>query len=185
MTDRRRLARSIEVEDEILMSRYADGDLEAFDELFRRYEPRAFGYFLKRTGSRERAEDLYQDLFLRIHRARDSYDPTRPFSPWFFQIAHRLVLDDVRRTFRAHEVSLSPDERSEACDTEFEVADRNELEHVLAALKPTERYVLMSSKLEGAEYWELAERLGKSTDAVKKIGSRAMQRLRTASAGAR
>ena len=46
------------VPDELLMARYADGDGRAFDELFRRYEPRAYSYFVKRTGSPERAEDL-------------------------------------------------------------------------------------------------------------------------------
>ena len=64
------------------MERYVDGDSTAFDELFRRYEPRAFSYFLRRTGSPDRAQDLYQDLFLRIHRARDTYDSRRSFAPW-------------------------------------------------------------------------------------------------------
>lgn len=47
---------------------------------------------LKRTSSPQRAEDLYQELFLRIHRARDQFDSSRAFTPWFFQIAHRLLI---------------------------------------------------------------------------------------------
>ena len=169
-----------EVRDEGLMARYADGDSEAFEELFRRYEPRAFAFFVKRTGSRERAEDLYQELFLRIHRARDVYDPARPFSPWFYQIAHRLLVDDIRRAFRNREVSLEArDLPPDVSDVEREFADRNELSHLLAGLRPRERYVLVSSKLEGAEYSELAERVGRSTEAVKKVASRAMQRIRS------
>jgi len=77
--------------DETLMARYADGDARAFGELFRRYEPRAYASFLKRTASPERAQDLYQELFLRIHRARDRYDAERPFAPWLFQIAQSTV----------------------------------------------------------------------------------------------
>ena len=80
--------------DEVLMRRYARGDFSAFDELFRRFEPRAFAYFLKRTRSRERAQDLYQELFLRLHRNRHGYDPDRAFAPWFFQIA-RLRLEET------------------------------------------------------------------------------------------
>jgi RNA polymerase sigma-70 factor, ECF subfamily len=172
-----------EVGDESLMARYADGDSEAFEELFRRYEPCAYAFFVKRTGSRERAEDLYQELFLRIHRARDAYDPARPFSPWFYQIAHRLLVDDIRRAFRNREVPLDArDLRSGSSDVERELADRDELRHALAGLSPGERYVLVSAKVGGEEYSEVAERVGKSTDAVKKVASRAMQRIRSSQA---
>jgi len=170
-----------EVPDERLMARYADGDVEAFDELFHRYEQRAYAFFVKRTGSPERAQDLYQELFLRIHRARNAYDPARLFSPWFFQISHRLLVDDIRRAFRRREVPLEAhDLRSEASNIERTLADRDELGQVLDGLTPEERYVLVSSKIDGLEYSELAARIGKSVAAVKKMASRAMQRLRSA-----
>lgn len=168
-----------DVPDETLMARYADGDGEAFEELFRRYEPRAYAFFVRRTGSPERAQDLYQELFLRIHRARDRYDSSRPFTPWFFQIANRLLVDDLRRAFRSHEVSLedrephSPREGSEAV-----VANREHVAQLLDGLSPEERYVVLSAKVEGIGYPELAEHLGKSVDAVKKMASRTLQRLR-------
>jgi RNA polymerase sigma-70 factor (ECF subfamily) len=163
------------------MRQYADGDGDAFDELFRRYESRAFSYFVKRTGSRERAEDLYQELFLRIHRGRDSYDPTRSFTPWFFQIAHRLLVDDQRRAYRSHEVPIGDREtRSKRASSGDEVADREQLGRILEGLSPAERYVLVSSKGEGIGYPELAAQLGKSVDAIKKMASRAMQRVRAA-----
>jgi len=177
----RRRAALQEVPDEALMRRYSDGDTEAFDELFRRYEPRAFAFFIKRTHSRERAQDLYQELFLRIHRARDSYDPARAFAPWFFQIAHRLLVDDQRRGFRSHEVPIGDREicldRASARD---EVADREQLGQILDGLSPEECYILVSAKIEGTGYPELAAHLDKSVDAVKKMASRAMQRLRAA-----
>jgi RNA polymerase sigma-70 factor (ECF subfamily) len=161
------------------MARYADGDGEAFDELFRRYEPRAYGFFVRRTGSRERAQDLYQELFLRIHRARDRYDPTRPFTPWFFQIANRLLVDDHRRAFRNHEVPLEDREARSAHEgSEAVVANREQLAQLLDGLSPDERYVVLSAKIEGIGYPELAEHLDKSVDAVKKTASRALQRLR-------
>ena len=179
MSKTRRGAPGQEVPDAVLMGRYADGDAEAFDELFRRYEPRAYAFFVKRTGSPERAEDLYQELFLRIHRARDSYDPTRPFTPWFFQIAHRLLVDDQRRAFRSHDVPI--DDREVPVDgpgSQDQVADREQLGQLFQSLSREERYVLVASKCEGVGYAELAEHLGKSVDAVKKMASRAMQRLR-------
>jgi RNA polymerase sigma-70 factor (ECF subfamily) len=169
------------VPDELLMARYADGDARAFDELFRRYEPRAYAFFLKRTGSPQRAEDLYQGLFLRIHRARDRYDPARPFAPWFFRIARRLVVDDVRRAFRAHEVPLHDrDPQAEVRGSEDRLASRERVDRLLARLSPEERYVLVTAKVGGVGYPDLAEDLGRSAAAVRKMASRAMQRLRAA-----
>ncbi len=165
------------------MARYAAGDPDAFDELFRRYEPRAYGFFLKRTGSPQRAEDLYQELFLRIHQARDRYDPARPFTPWFFRIANRLLIDDRRRAFRSQEVPIGDRElRTARPGSEELVADRDQVDQLLHTLSPDERYLVLSAKVEGIGYPELAEHLGKSVDAVKKRTSRAIQRLRSAAA---
>jgi len=165
--------------DEELMARYAAGDGEAFAALFGRFEPRAYRYFLKRTGSAARAEDLYQELFLRLHRARDRYDPVRPFTPWFFQIAHRLLVDDYRRAFRNHEVGLGKlDPCSGRPGAESRLADSEEVAGLLGQLSHDERYVLVAAKVEGVAYAEIGERLGKSAGAVRKMASRAMRRLR-------
>ena len=181
MPTTRRPATLREVPDEILMQDYAGGDAGAFEELFRRFETRAYSYFIKRTHSPERAQDLYQELFLRIHRARDSYDPARAFTPWFFQIAHRLWVDDQRRAYRAHEVAIGDHEPgAPGTGSADEVADREQLGQMLDSLSADERYVLVSAKVEGIAYSELAVRLGKSADAVKKMASRALQRLRAA-----
>jgi RNA polymerase sigma-70 factor (ECF subfamily) len=176
----RRRSASREIPDEALMARYADGEADAFDELFRRYEPRAYAYFFRRTGSRERAQDLYQELFLRIHRARDRYDAERPFAPWLFQIAHRLLVDDARRAHRSHEVPLAREPRAEAADGEGRLRQRELLGEALAGLSREERHILVSTKLEGVAYAELAAQLGKSAAAVRKVASRALQRLRAA-----
>jgi RNA polymerase sigma-70 factor (ECF subfamily) len=162
------------------MARYAAGDGDAFDELFRRYEPRVFSFFLKRTGSAYRAQDLYQELFLRIHRSRDRYDERRPFAPWLFQIAHRLLIDDLRRAHRSHEVPIGEREvAAEAADAERSCGEREILGQALAALSREERCVLVS-KAEGVSYPELAATLGKSVEAIRKLASRATQRLRSA-----
>jgi RNA polymerase sigma-70 factor (ECF subfamily) len=167
------------------MARYADGDVEGFDELFRRYEARIHAFFFRRTGSVERARDLYQELFLRIHRARDDYDRSRPFAPWLFQIAHRLLVDDQRRAYRSREVPMHErDPYFSPPRSEELVAGREQLGQVLAGLSADERFVVVSSKLDGVGYSELAAQLGKSVDAVKKMASRATQRLRAATAHA-
>ena len=184
MSNRRQRARRDD-SDECLMARYASGDAEAFDQLFRRYEPRAYAFFLKRTSSPQRAEDLYQELFLRIHRARNEFDSSRAFTPWFFQIAHRLLIDDQRRAFRAREVAANDFDAASALPTaESVAADREEVELLLDTLSPEERYVVVAAKMGGIGYPELADHLGKSVDAVKKMASRALQRIRSEASAA-
>jgi RNA polymerase sigma-70 factor (ECF subfamily) len=169
-----------EVPDEALMARYADGDPEAFEQLFRRYESRVYAFFVRRTGSPERAQDLYQELFLRIHRARDRFDAERLFAPWLFRIAHRLLVDDGRLAHRSHEVPLEEREpRAECASSEESLGVRELLGRALSTLSREEQHILVSSKLEGVGYPELAAQLGKSPEAVRKLASRALQRLHT------
>jgi RNA polymerase sigma-70 factor (ECF subfamily) len=176
-----RAARAVELSDETLMDLYARGDGAAFDELFARYEQRAYAFFLQRTRSEDRAADLYQELFLRLHCARESYDPGRPFAPWFFEIARHLLVDAWRRSRRCAEDPLL-DEAAyagpAALGPEHRFAAAEQAHAVLAQLSGVERYVLVSAKVHGREYSELAGELGRSAAALKKLASRAMQRLR-------
>jgi RNA polymerase sigma-70 factor (ECF subfamily) len=169
------------VPDQKLMERYAQGDAVAFDELFARYHDRAYAFFLRRTGSTDLAADLYQELFLRLHRARGDYDPARPFAPWFFQIARNLLFDALRRSGRVREVPiadelLGPGEREPG--SEHRIAESEQADELLGRLSDLERYVLVGAKVHGRGYAELAREVGRSVVAVKKLASRAMQRLR-------
>jgi RNA polymerase sigma-70 factor, ECF subfamily len=162
-----------------LMRRYALGDSEAFDELFRRHEGRAFRYFVRRTGSKERAQDLYQDLFLRLHRSRHRFDPSLPFEPWFYKLAHRVYLDDVRHAFGLRELAESDrDEASQEPDVERQALAAGEVGRLLRVLSAEQQRVLIASKLEGLGYREVARDLGKSVAAVKQEGARTLRKLR-------
>jgi RNA polymerase sigma-70 factor (ECF subfamily) len=168
-----------------LMVRYAHGSQRAFEELFRRYEGRAYGYFLRRVRCEARARDLYQDLFLRLHRFRHTYDARRSFEPWFFEIAHRVLVDDWRRRQRRAEVDLEEAGlASSAPDPERSAVARRESERQLARLSAEETRILVDAKVRGLEYSEIAEALSKSVAAVKQVASRSLRRLRMASAGA-
>ena len=165
--------------DSDLMRRYAQGNPEAFEELFRRYERRAYAYFLRRTQSVDRAQDLYQELFLRIHRFRSSFDPALEFKPWFYRIASRVLVDDFRRQhsalpgqqFESGDPSYDPDVEGHAI-----LAERTA--SLLSALSQEQRDVLVASKIIGMEYAEISDRLGRSLDAVKQAASRTLRKLR-------
>lgn len=81
---------------EILMAAYQAGNEAAFRELFERYAGRACGFLVRRLGDPSLAEDLYQEAFFRIHRARSSYDSNRSFRAWLFGIVHNLPTDTLR-----------------------------------------------------------------------------------------
>jgi RNA polymerase sigma-70 factor (ECF subfamily) len=174
-----------DLSDAELMGLYAHGSQRAFEELFARYEGRTYGYFLRRVRCEARARDLYQDLFLRLHRFRHTYDPSRPFEPWFFHVAHRVLVDDWRRRHRQAEVGL--EESGLACsapDPERAAAARCESERQLERLSPEEARILVEAKVLGLEYSEIAAALSKSVVAVKQVASRSLRRLRVAAAGA-
>jgi len=166
-----------------LMARYAAGDVRAFDELFERYEGRAHAYFIKRTGSEDRAQDLYQELFLRLHRFRDRYDPSRPFRPWFYRVAQRVLFDEYRKRASAREVDIESRSLSAPGPRPDDLVDeRWRAERALEGLSPEQVQILLASKVEGRAYSEIAREIGKSADAVKQAASRAVRRLKLAGA---
>ena len=164
-----------------LMGLYAHGSQSAFEELFRRYEGRAYGYFLRRVRCEARARDLYQDLFLRLHRFRHTFDPSRAFEPWFFHMAHRVLVDEWRRRNRQAEVGLEEARlASPVADPERSAAALHDSERQLERLSPEETRILVDAKVLGLEYSEIAAALSKSVAAVKQVASRSLRRLRMA-----
>jgi RNA polymerase sigma-70 factor (ECF subfamily) len=73
------------------------GEVRAFEILFERYRPRLFGFLIRRCTDASTAEDLLQETWLRVVRARDRFDSRRRFSTWLFQIANNLCRDRARR----------------------------------------------------------------------------------------
>src|SRR5438309_2335847 len=93
-----------------LMLRVGRGDGEAFAELERRYAGRVFGYFCRQLGDRTEAEDLTQEVFLRLYRARQRYRPRARFATWVFHITQNVARNALRARRRrpAARVSLGP-----------------------------------------------------------------------------
>ena len=161
-----------------LMDSYSRGDASAFDALFDRYDGRIFGFFMGRARCADRAADLHQELFLRLHRFRDRFDPARPFTPWIFALARNVWHDELRRR---HGLLEGENENSvEAVDENFEslLLSRDQAKRLLDTLAPRERALVLDTAVAGFSYAELAPQAQRSVASLKQAGSRALRKLR-------
>ncbi len=83
--------------DETLMKAYAKGSIEAFELLYNRHRGPFYRYFLRLAGDAATANDLYQGSWEKIIKARETYNPSVPFQPWIYRIAHNHAMDHFRR----------------------------------------------------------------------------------------
>jgi RNA polymerase sigma-70 factor (ECF subfamily) len=163
---------------EELMEAYVGGSKAAFDLLYQRIGSRLFGYLIRLTHERERAEDLLQVTFTKLHRARDSYLRGAPVLPWVFAIARRAFLDERRRV-RSRQEDLShdgtlPEPTPEAAPGQLSDA----LELALARLPDNYREAIVLTKITGLSVIEAAEVLGTTPTAVKLRVHRGYKELR-------
>ena len=89
-----------------LMLQVRDGDAAAFEELVRRYRDRLLTILEHLVGHREQAEDLAQDVFVRVFKARERYEPEAKFSTWLFTIANNVASNALRSRSRRREVGV-------------------------------------------------------------------------------
>lgn len=95
-----------EMSDEALMLAYREGDAAAFEALYRRWRSRLYRYLLRQCGNAAHADELFQDIWLKIVGARKGYEVAAKFSTWLFRIAHNRLIDHYRAQGRAALVSL-------------------------------------------------------------------------------
>ena len=181
-----------------LMLRVRDDDANAFAELMRRYEARLVRLMHTIGPRHDMAEDLAQETFMRVFRARKTYEPGAKFSTWLFTIAGNVARNAIRSIGRRHEVSEVDAPRGEdspsgpqllaatALDASgmmparvVEGSERAEIVRAaVEALSDRQRMALMLSRFENMSYLEIAETMGLTTKAVKSLLSRARVNLR-------
>jgi RNA polymerase sigma factor (sigma-70 family) len=154
---------------EELMERYVGGSASAFDELYRRVAPKVYGYLLRLTRNTERAEDLLQITFAKVHRARASYLAGAPLLPWLLAIARRSFFDE-RRSVRTRPEELSkdgsvPEPTPEQPSVPSELTDA--IGRALDALPESYREAIELTKITGLTLAEAASVLGTTETALK------------------
>jgi RNA polymerase sigma-70 factor (ECF subfamily) len=179
-----------------LMIRVRDDEPGAFEELVENYQQRLVAVLHHLVGNNAEAEDLAQEAFLRIYRARKKYRARSKFSTWLFTIANNLALNSLRSRQRKPAVSLPltdsgplgarPAEqlardRGSAPSQRLQQQELAEIvQQALAGLNERQRMAVVLNKFEDLNYAEIAEVMGLTTKGVKSLLNRARTNLREA-----
>jgi len=177
-----------------LMLRVRADEPGAFEEMVDNYQHRLVGVMHHLVGSAEEAEDLAQEVFLRVYRARHKYRPRSKFSTWLFTIANNLALNALRSRQRKPVVPLDVHDSGPLGPRPAEqlVRDRSGapshrvqqqelvtvIQKALENLNERQRVAVVLNKFEDMNYCEIAEVMGLTTQAVKSLLSRARSNLR-------
>lgn len=180
--------------DETLMIMYQKGEVRAFEILLERHRKPVYNFILRYVGSRELAEDLLQDTFLRVIKGAGNYQRKAKFTTWLYTIARNLCVDQSRRKKHRKHASLDqPMTRKEDSSTLLEVlpgddmpSDRKAvsrqlhttLHRAIAALPDDQREVFLMREFLSMPFKDIAEVVGVPENTVKSRMRYALEKLR-------
>ena len=164
--------------DEDLMLEVRSGAGDTLGVLFDRYHSPLYNFYAKLTGDRTLSEDLVQEVFLRILKYRQSYEPGTPFRAWIYQIARNARVDHYRKTPRhiTFEPEMVPPVMPKDSAQQSEEAEL--LHRALMQMPEEKREILILSRFQELKYEEIARLLGCELGTVKTRIHRAIQELR-------
>ncbi|MEM6650059.1 MAG: sigma-70 family RNA polymerase sigma factor [Pseudomonadota bacterium] len=157
-----------------LMAQAQKGDKRAYQEVLTQCQEWLKRYLGKRL-SPDQVEDVIQETLMAVHRKRHTYDPSRPFAPWFVAIARFKWLDCLRAVYRQEDVELKDEHGVEG--HEERVLSHIVLERVMSHLPEAQATVLKLAKIEGRSIEEIAQLTGQTASLVKVNIHRARKKL--------
>jgi len=178
-----------ELSDERLMLAYRDGDAAAFESLYGRYRTRLYRHLAHQCGDARLAEELYQDVWIKVIKARTGYEPLAKFSTWLFRIAHHRLIDHYRQNSRSVLSSYDSDDEVDslpgpAQDNPAHIAERHaiatRLADALEALPAPQREAFLLAEEGGLSLDEIATATAVGRETVKSRMRYAVGKLRTA-----
>ncbi|MBL7134582.1 MAG: sigma-70 family RNA polymerase sigma factor [Phycisphaerae bacterium] len=163
------------------------GDMSALGELVDRHQQKIMLFAYRTLGRWDLAEDVAQDVFLRVHRSAARYKPTANVTTWLYRIAANLSLDAIRRDKRgpvsiADDADLSVPARGDTLEARERV---DMVRQAVAALPDRQRVVVNLHRYEGLSHQEITETTGWSQSAVESLLVRAYANLRESLSGLR
>lgn len=159
-----------------LIERCLNGDQAAWEEIVRRYRRKVFNIAYKFVGRHDLAEDLTQDIFLKLYKSLDTFDRRANFQTWLISVARNLCIDHYRSARKEREAinreidpaDLTPISTDAAVDSRLEQRDRVRLlRQALDRLPPALRTAVMLRDIQELSYQEIADRLRLPEGTVK------------------
>lgn len=175
--------KTIDDPDVRIMLRYKNGDEKAFEEIFRKYKKPMVNYLYRMVGNEGRAEELAQDVFLKVAEGRRRYEPLAKLSTWLFRIATNVALNERRREeYRSAHTSLDAVEEPGHTARGDMTTGGKEMDEIVkkavAGLPDTQRAALLLCTHEEMSYRDIGLALSVSEKAVKSLVHRARESLR-------
>lgn len=178
-----------DAEDIRLMALVSAGDTGAFEQLVERHQRLVVGTVTRMLGNNSDAEDIAQQVFVRVWKSANRYVPRAKFTTWLLKITRNLVFNELRRRSRHAQVPLQSeseeeerpirDERAVAPDASLlEQELQQAVDAAIANLPETQRLAVILRRYEELSYEEIAETLDQSVSAVKSLLFRARTELR-------
>jgi RNA polymerase sigma-70 factor (ECF subfamily) len=170
-----------------LMLRVKAGDSASFALLLQRHRNPVIHFLYRMVRNQAVAEELAQEVFLRVYRARATYEPTAKFTTWLFRIATHQALNSLRDAKPAESLDRETENAParQVADAGPTVEDRlvegaraAEVRSAIHALPPKQRAAVLMHKYEEMDYAQIARVLGCSESALKSLLFRAYERLR-------
>lgn len=163
------------ISDEELMVMYQSGSEEAFQTIYRRHSEKIYGFLRGRVWNDERAAELYQETFLKMHRSKQLYNKSLPALPWIFSIMKSVLIDGLRVDQRAKRDSEFPSDLA----TSEQRHSIGEVASLLGRLPENQRKAIELRYIDEKTFEEIASTLETSSDNARKIISRAVAKLKS------
>lgn len=162
-----------ELSDEELMVLYQSGEQAAFNELYNRYSNRVYGFLRKRMRDPHSVNDLFQGVFLKLHRSKDLFNPTFMFAPWLFTIV-RTTLLDWQKDHKNH-VKTSEWTDTEMAQNQEEQQPRPDI----SSLPESQRLAVEMRYFDELSFEEIAAKLNTTSGNVRQLVSRGLKNLKS------
>ncbi len=153
---------------------YAQGDYGAFEELYKRHKKRVYSYLYTRVKQKNVVDEIFQNIFLKIHKSRKKYNSKYLFLKWMYTISHSVMVDYFKYK-KAKFIEF--DEEKNYGDLNEKSDERLILEDI-ETLNENEKKVIKFRIYENKDYDEISELLGTSNSNIRKIFSRGIGKIR-------
>lgn len=163
--------------DEELMQLYQQGTEQAFETLYRRHSSKVLGFLISKLRNKEKAHDVFQNVFVKVHKSKHLYNKSLPFLPWLFTITQNILIDEIRKTSK-EKLHMGIDDLELVAT---QVQSPNEMSQVtpyFEALPDGQKKAIELRYVEEKTFQEISKTLGTSEVNVRKLISRGVHRLK-------